>query len=147
MIARFARLAAVTLALTAAPALAQDTQSPDDALAALLADARAADPAACADPAADQLIKVQCAKAIRIGVRDYYPLFSIKDGDRREGYEVALVDVSHRARDAGRSKYSNLGRALVGVTDLLGVWWLMRRRKLPEVSHVDPGDAAPEETR
>lgn len=88
MIARIARLAMLTLALAAGPALAQDAQAPDDALAALLAEARAAGPAACADPAADRLVKVQCAKAIRIGVRDYYPLFSIKDGDRREGYEV-----------------------------------------------------------
>ncbi|MEM6421453.1 MAG: glycosyltransferase family 2 protein, partial [Pseudomonadota bacterium] len=56
---------------------------------------------------------------------------------RREGYRVALVDVSHRARDAGRSKYSNLGRAMVGVTDLIGVWWLIRRRRLAQVVHED----------
>ncbi|MEM9044340.1 MAG: glycosyltransferase family 2 protein [Pseudomonadota bacterium] len=57
---------------------------------------------------------------------------------RREGYEIALVDVSHRAREAGTSKYTNLGRALVGIQDLLGVWWLLRRRKLPTVTHKDP---------
>lgn len=57
---------------------------------------------------------------------------------RREGYEIALVDVSHRARPAGTSKYSNLGRALVGVTDLFGVWWLLRRRCLPEIVRRDP---------
>lgn len=51
---------------------------------------------------------------------------------KREGLEVALVDVSHRARDAGVSNYTNFGRALVGALDLLGVWWLIRRRKLPE---------------
>jgi dolichol-phosphate mannosyltransferase len=56
---------------------------------------------------------------------------------RREGYEVAHVDVSHRAREAGRSKYTNLGRAIVGVQDLLGVWWLIRRRRLPHVTHRD----------
>ena len=56
---------------------------------------------------------------------------------RREGYEVAHVDVSHRAREAGRSKYTNLGRAIVGVQDLLGVWWLIRRRRLPDVTHRD----------
>ncbi|MEO1000750.1 MAG: glycosyltransferase family 2 protein [Pseudomonadota bacterium] len=50
---------------------------------------------------------------------------------RREGFEVALVEVAHRARDAGRSNYTNLGRARVGALDLLGVWWLMRRRKRP----------------
>ncbi|MEM7508516.1 MAG: glycosyltransferase family 2 protein [Pseudomonadota bacterium] len=57
---------------------------------------------------------------------------------RREGFEIALVDVSHRARDAGTSKYTNLGRALVGVQDLLGVWWLLRRRKVAKVTHEDP---------
>jgi len=57
---------------------------------------------------------------------------------KREGYEVMLVDVSHRSREAGRSKYTNLGRAMVGVTDLMGVWWLMRRRRLPETTHEDP---------
>ncbi|MEM8625406.1 MAG: glycosyltransferase family 2 protein [Pseudomonadota bacterium] len=59
---------------------------------------------------------------------------------RREGHHVALVDVSHRAREAGRSKYTNLGRALVGITDLFGVWWLIRRRRLAQVTHTDPGE-------
>jgi len=57
---------------------------------------------------------------------------------KREGLTVKLVDVSHRAREAGRSKYTNFGRALVGVHDLLGVAWLMKRRKLPHVTHTDP---------
>ncbi len=52
---------------------------------------------------------------------------------RREGYAVAHVDVSHRARGAGRSKYTNFGRAMVGALDLFGVWWLLRRRKLARV--------------
>lgn len=56
---------------------------------------------------------------------------------RREGYEIALVDVRHRAREAGRSKYTNVGRALSGIQDLLGVWWLLRRRRLPDVVHKD----------
>ncbi|MBY8975520.1 glycosyltransferase family 2 protein [Rhodobacteraceae bacterium NNCM2] len=56
---------------------------------------------------------------------------------RRDGYEIALVDVSHRAREAGASKYTNFGRALVGLQDLLGVWWLLRRRKVPTVTHED----------
>ena len=55
---------------------------------------------------------------------------------KREGWLIAHVDVSHRAREHGASKYTNFGRALVGVTDLLGVWWLLRRRKLPEIAHV-----------
>jgi dolichol-phosphate mannosyltransferase len=56
---------------------------------------------------------------------------------RREGLEVALVDVSHRAREAGRSNYTNLGRALVGALDLIGVWWLIRRRKVAEIAAQD----------
>jgi len=58
---------------------------------------------------------------------------------KREGYRVALVDVSHRARGAGSSNYTNLGRAMVGALDLAGVWWLIRRRKLQTVASLDPG--------
>lgn len=54
----------------------------------------------------------------------------------RDGWQVAHVDVSHRPRLAGQSNYSNLQRAMVGPVDLLGVAWLLRRRKkanaLPE---------------
>ncbi|MEM7190853.1 MAG: glycosyltransferase family 2 protein [Pseudomonadota bacterium] len=56
---------------------------------------------------------------------------------KREGLAIELVDVSHRAREAGASKYTNFGRALVGITDLMGVWWLLRRRKVPTVTHKD----------
>ena len=48
---------------------------------------------------------------------------------RRDGWEVVLVDVSHRERETGSSKYSNLQRALVGIRDLMGVAWLIARRK------------------
>ena len=47
----------------------------------------------------------------------------------RDGWEVAHVDVSHRPRGGGRSNYSNLQRGLVGIVDLMGVAWLLRRRK------------------
>jgi dolichol-phosphate mannosyltransferase len=46
---------------------------------------------------------------------------------QREGWKVAFVPVRHRPRIAGRSKYTNLGRLMVSVNDLLGVRWLMRR--------------------
>lgn len=46
---------------------------------------------------------------------------------RREGWQVRFVPVNHRPRMAGRSKYTNLGRLLVSVRDLLGVRWLMTR--------------------
>ncbi len=47
----------------------------------------------------------------------------------RDGWRIVHVDVTHRARGAGRSNYSNLQRAIVGVPDLMGVVWLSRRRK------------------
>lgn len=45
------------------------------------------------------------------------------------GFEIAHRDVSHRERRSGRSNYTNLGRAWVGIQDLLGVMWLLKRRK------------------
>lgn len=45
------------------------------------------------------------------------------------GWDVARVDVSHRAREAGISKYNNFGRAVAGAWDLFGVYWLLRRAK------------------
>ena len=50
----------------------------------------------------------------------------------REGRRVVTVPVTHAARAFGRSKYGNLQRALVGIVDLAGAAWLMRRRRLPE---------------
>lgn len=47
----------------------------------------------------------------------------------RGGYRVAHVDVLHAARETGQSKYSNFQRALVGIVDLMGVSWLIRRKK------------------
>lgn len=57
---------------------------------------------------------------------------------KRDGWEVALVDVSHRERGAGRSNYTNLGRAIAGAHDLIGVAWLIKRRKraVPEQGDV-----------
>jgi dolichol-phosphate mannosyltransferase len=49
----------------------------------------------------------------------------------REGWRVETVPVSHRERNGGRSKYGNLSRALVGIPDLLGAAWLIRRAGPP----------------
>ena len=46
---------------------------------------------------------------------------------QREGGKVAFVPVRHRPRLTGSSKYTNLGRLLVSVQDLLGVRWLQQR--------------------
>ena len=45
----------------------------------------------------------------------------------REGYQVKLIDVRDRPRSHGTSKYTNWGRLMVGIPDLFGVAWLMRR--------------------
>jgi dolichol-phosphate mannosyltransferase len=47
----------------------------------------------------------------------------------REGAGVGFVPVNHRPRLTGRSKYTNFGRLLVSVHDLLGVRWLQRRHR------------------
>ncbi len=47
----------------------------------------------------------------------------------REGLEVRHLDVLDRPRRHGVSKYGVIDRALVGIPDLLGVWWLFRRRR------------------
>ncbi|MES2293576.1 MAG: glycosyltransferase family 2 protein [Pseudomonadota bacterium] len=46
---------------------------------------------------------------------------------QRHGWKVAFVPVNHRPRLTGRSKYTNLGRTLVSIQDMLGVRWLQRR--------------------
>lgn len=48
---------------------------------------------------------------------------------KREGYGVAHVDVVDRPRHAGQSKYGLFDRLWVGILDLAGVWWLIRRRR------------------
>jgi dolichol-phosphate mannosyltransferase len=47
----------------------------------------------------------------------------------RDGWRTLHVDVAHAERHAGRSNYANLSRALVGIYDLFGVMWLIKRRK------------------
>ncbi len=50
---------------------------------------------------------------------------------RREGFTVDYVDVNHRPRLHGRSKYGVLDRLLVSITDIFGVMWLNRRARQP----------------
>lgn len=50
---------------------------------------------------------------------------------RREGMGVEFAAVSHRPRVHGQSKYTNLGRALVAIRDLMGVIWLKARARQP----------------
>lgn len=56
---------------------------------------------------------------------------------RREGGAIAYVDVVDRPRRSGRSNYGLWDRLWVGILDLAGVWWLIRRRRrVPQVSEV-----------
>jgi len=56
---------------------------------------------------------------------------------RREGYAIGYVDVVDRPRRAGVSNYGMWDRLGIGILDLAGVWWLIRRkRSVPEVSEV-----------
>lgn len=49
----------------------------------------------------------------------------------REGYENLYLDVDHRHRETGRSKYTNWGRLKASVWDLLGMMWLKTRSRSP----------------
>ena len=55
---------------------------------------------------------------------------------QRAGWQVKSVPVNHRARGAGVSKYNNLNRALVGIADLRGVAWLIRRSRRTAVKEL-----------
>ncbi|MBL8538338.1 MAG: glycosyltransferase family 2 protein [Hyphomonadaceae bacterium] len=50
---------------------------------------------------------------------------------KRYGHPTINHTISHRPRLMGKSKYTNIGRAFVGVFDMLGVIWLVRRTTAP----------------
>jgi glycosyltransferase involved in cell wall biosynthesis len=53
---------------------------------------------------------------------------------KREGYDIGYIDVVDRPRHAGVSNYGLWDRLWVGILDLAGVWWLIRRkRRVPEI--------------
>lgn len=53
---------------------------------------------------------------------------------RREGFEIAYVDVIDRPRHSGVSNYGFFDRLWVGLMDLAGVWWLIRRKRTTPVA-------------
>lgn len=57
---------------------------------------------------------------------------------QRAGWRTLSVPVNHRHRVSGVSKYTNLGRALVGVRDLLGVSWLISRSRRTATEELPP---------
>jgi dolichol-phosphate mannosyltransferase len=55
---------------------------------------------------------------------------------KRAGFASVSVPVGHRPRTRGTSKYGMLDRLWVGLYDLRGVAWLMRRAKVTEVHEI-----------
>jgi dolichol-phosphate mannosyltransferase len=58
---------------------------------------------------------------------------------QRQGGRVISVEVNHRPRLAGVSKYGTWQRLWVGIIDLFGVMWLQRRAFVPQVEEIDRG--------
>ena len=52
----------------------------------------------------------------------------------REGAKILEFNVKHRERQIGVSNYTNLGRLIVGISDMLGVIWLRKRMPKNKVS-------------
>ena len=59
------------------------------------------------------------------------------------GHEIAYEPVNDRPRLRGASKYTNLGRALIGLYDLVGVSWLRKRTLITPVAEDMAGSASP----
>ena len=84
-------------------------------------------------------------KAIR---RDVFMSLPYCDGlhrflpalERREGHDIAYIDVIDRPRRAGVSNYGFFDRLWIGIMDLGGVWWLIRRKKPNPVATEVPRD-------
>jgi len=57
---------------------------------------------------------------------------------RREGFDIAYVDVIDRPRRSGVSlTTASFDRLWIGIMDLAGVWWLIRRKKpTPDMTEV-----------
>ena len=53
---------------------------------------------------------------------------------KRDGFSIGYVEVVDRSRHTGVSNYGLWDRLWVGILDLAGVWWLVRRKKrVPEI--------------
>jgi dolichol-phosphate mannosyltransferase len=79
--------------------------------------------------------------------RDVYLMMPYFDGlhrfmpalVRREGLDIAYVDVVDRPRRSGVSNYGFFDRLWIGIMDIAGVWWLIRRKKpTPIATEVTP---------
>ncbi|KRW81672.1 glycosyltransferase family 2 protein [Marinobacter sp. P4B1] len=60
------------------------------------------------------------------------------------GGEIAIVEVNHRPRMAGISKYNAWNRAWAGIVDMIGVMWLLHRTRVPQIANLeDPNNSRP----
>ena len=63
----------------------------------------------------------------------FLPALTIRAGGR-----VVSVQVNHRPRERGQSKYGLFNRLWVGIVDIFGVMWLNRRVSRVRISPEDP---------
>lgn len=100
----------------------------------------------------DALLKDHCPDSgcgIKVYNREAYLLIPFFHGQHRYlpalflsyGHEVAYAPVHDRQRTAGNSKYTNIGRALIGVYDLIGVSWVRKRTVWPDVTERKGGSS------
>jgi dolichol-phosphate mannosyltransferase len=71
-----------------------------------------------------------------VGMHRYLPALFLS-----YGHEIAYEAVNARPRLKGASKYTNLGRAMIGLYDLVGVSWLRRRTQIPPIAEDISGNA------
>ncbi|WP_303908821.1 glycosyltransferase family 2 protein [Thiohalomonas denitrificans] len=58
------------------------------------------------------------------------------------GGQVAVVEVNHRHRQQGVSKYSAWNRTWAGIVDLVGILWLLHRTRIAQVSEYRDTESA-----
>ena len=56
---------------------------------------------------------------------------------QKQGGDVLSIEVNHRSRQQGASKYGVHNRLWTGIIDMFGVKWLQRRTSRPDVSEIE----------
>ena len=88
----------------------------------------------------DDAIDTGCGlKAMWLGAYLRFPYFDhmhrfLPALAKREGLKTDFVEVRHRPRASGQSKYTNWRRLKASLGDLAGVVWLLGRARLPGVT-------------
>lgn len=52
---------------------------------------------------------------------------------KRTGGTILSIEVNHRHREKGKSHYGTVDRLVAGIIDLMGVYWLQVRTRIPEL--------------